>query len=87
MDVRVEVKIPGGVESYVVDLRGEKYVATRSLVNIIVLDFSIIYHNLFNCNSDMKQLPIFGKKPIFLLFYAPYFTQMMSIIDWLVSVN
>jgi hypothetical protein len=26
VDVRVEVKIPGGVESYVIDLRGEKYV-------------------------------------------------------------
>lgn len=26
VDVRVEVKIPGGVESYVMDLRGEKYV-------------------------------------------------------------
>ncbi|CAI2162056.1 16777_t:CDS:10 [Funneliformis geosporum] len=28
VDVRVEVKIPGGVESYVVDLRGEKHEAT-----------------------------------------------------------
>lgn len=26
VDVRVEVKIPGGVEAYVIDLRGEKYV-------------------------------------------------------------
>ena len=25
MDVRVEVKIPGGVESYVVDLKGERH--------------------------------------------------------------
>ncbi|CAG8443801.1 10277_t:CDS:10 [Ambispora gerdemannii] len=28
VDVRVEVKIPGGVESYVVDLRGERHEAT-----------------------------------------------------------
>lgn len=27
VDVRVEVKIPGGVESYFVDVRGERYVA------------------------------------------------------------
>ncbi len=26
VDVRVEVKIPGGVHAYVVDLRGERYV-------------------------------------------------------------
>lgn len=25
VDVRVEVKIPGGVESYYVDVRGERY--------------------------------------------------------------
>lgn len=27
VDVRVEVKIPGGVESYYVDVRGERYMA------------------------------------------------------------
>lgn len=27
VDVRVEVKIPGGVESYFVDVRGERLVA------------------------------------------------------------
>jgi hypothetical protein len=26
VDVRVDVKIPGGVDAYVVDLRGERYV-------------------------------------------------------------
>lgn len=30
VDVRVEVKIPGGVDAYVVDLRGERYVDTAS---------------------------------------------------------
>lgn len=32
VDVRVEVKIPGGVESYVVNVRGERYfLATISI--------------------------------------------------------
>jgi hypothetical protein len=26
VDIRVDVKIPGGVEAYVIDLRGERYV-------------------------------------------------------------
>ena len=26
VDVRVDVKIPGGVQAYVIDLRGERYV-------------------------------------------------------------
>ena len=28
MDVRVDVKIPGGVNAYVIDLRGERYIVT-----------------------------------------------------------
>jgi hypothetical protein len=32
VDVRVDVKIPGGVEAYVVDLRGERYVLIWSIV-------------------------------------------------------
>lgn len=29
VDVRVDVRIPGGVDAYVVDLRGERYVSVR----------------------------------------------------------
>jgi hypothetical protein len=32
VDIRVDVKIPGGVEAYVVDLRGERYVLIWSIV-------------------------------------------------------
>ncbi|KAL2913058.1 bud site selection protein [Polyrhizophydium stewartii] len=32
VDVRVEVKIPGGVESYVVDLRGDRYPITNAAI-------------------------------------------------------
>lgn len=31
VDVRVDVKIPGGVNAYVIDLRGERYVPIRIL--------------------------------------------------------
>jgi hypothetical protein len=31
VDIRVDVKIPGGVEAYVVDLRGERYVLIWSM--------------------------------------------------------
>ena len=30
VDVRVDVKIPGGVHAYVIDLRGERYVQTQA---------------------------------------------------------
>jgi len=33
VDVRVEVKIPGGVESYVIDLRGERWEINGCFIN------------------------------------------------------
>jgi hypothetical protein len=30
MDMRVDVKIPGGVDAYVIDLRGERYARYHS---------------------------------------------------------
>lgn len=30
VDIRVDVKIPGGVNAYVIDLRGERYAWTQS---------------------------------------------------------
>lgn len=33
LDIRVEVKIPGGVESYCVDTNGERYVSVSVSVN------------------------------------------------------
>ena len=32
VDVRVDVKIPGGVHAYVIDLRGERYVQLQGRV-------------------------------------------------------
>lgn len=37
VDVRVEVKIPGTVEAYIVDVRGEKYVFWISKLGLCVL--------------------------------------------------
>lgn len=31
VDMRVDVKIPGGVQAYVVDLRGERYVSSSAV--------------------------------------------------------
>lgn len=31
VDVRVEVKIPGGVDAYIVDLRGERHAPTQAI--------------------------------------------------------
>ncbi|CAB4377542.1 unnamed protein product [Rhizophagus irregularis] len=51
VDVRVEVKIPGGVESYVMDLRGEKHEATPDIwqeTYISALLRSILYSDDVN---------------------------------------
>ncbi|CAG8619896.1 11615_t:CDS:10 [Funneliformis caledonium] len=51
VDVRVEVKIPGGVESYIVDLRGEKHDATSDIwqeTYISALLRSILYSDDVN---------------------------------------
>ncbi|RIA96828.1 Chs5p-Arf1p-binding proteins-domain-containing protein [Glomus cerebriforme] len=51
VDVRVEVKIPGGVDSYVVDLRGEKHEATPDIwqeTYISALLRSILYSDDVN---------------------------------------
>jgi hypothetical protein len=31
VDMRVDVRIPGGVDAYAIDLRGEKWVMTQGL--------------------------------------------------------
>jgi hypothetical protein len=36
VDVRVDVKIPGGVDAYVIDLRGERYVMLDRLLYIAI---------------------------------------------------
>ena len=33
VDVRVDVKIPGGVHAYVIDLRGERFVRAKERLN------------------------------------------------------
>ena len=33
VDVRVDVKIPGGVHAYVIDLRGERFVRPQECLN------------------------------------------------------
>ena len=63
MDIRVDVKIPGGVNAYVIDLRGERYaiVSTRKYVLTRV--------------SDMKQHQRCGKRHMFLPSFVPFYTR------------
>ena len=37
VDVRVEVKIPGGVDAYIVDLRGERHAPTQAIWSEVYL--------------------------------------------------
>ena len=45
MDVRVDVKIPGGVNAYYIDLRGERY------VSLFISSSSIKYSN-YPCSHE-----------------------------------
>lgn len=69
VDVRVDVKIPGGVHAYVVDLRGDRYVVA-TLVAVRSL-------NHWTVASDMKRHPKFGKRHTFLLFFDQSFIAMI----------
>ena len=66
VDVRVDVKIPGGVNAYVIDLRGERY----------VLLFWFPFSTQCTTPADIKLLPTSGKKHTSLLFFAPSCTLM-----------
>jgi len=63
VDIRVDVKIPGGVNAYVIDLRGERCatVSTRKCVLTRL--------------PDMKQHQRCGKRHMFLPFFAPFYTR------------
>jgi len=56
VDVRVDVKIPGGVDAYVIDLRGERYVMLDRLPYIAV--------DRFRTGWNLRQR--YGKKPTYL---------------------
>lgn len=73
VDIRVDVKIPGGVNAYVIDLRGERCVAELwpyHLAQRMVL-------------TGTKQLLKYGKKHSSRLFYAPSSTPMIQRIGWM----
>lgn len=54
--MRVDVKIPGGVDAYVIDLRGERYVMLDRLPYIAV--------DRFRTGWNLRQR--YGKKPTYL---------------------
>ena len=71
VDIRVDVKIPGGVNAYVVDLRGERCECTSSIHT----------HSLFLQTLDTRLLLKSGKKPTFRLYLELYFTLMIPLIS------
>ena len=76
VDVRVDVKIPGGVNAYIVDLRGERYVGFDSQQN-----------NLSYAILDMKLHPKFGKKPTCRHSFAQFCTLMIRPTGWTRTVS
>lgn len=80
VDVRVDVKIPGGVNAFVVDLRGERYVASSISLSLPHPLFSTHDSHL---KTDTKQLPKYGKKPTYLLFSVLSSTLTIRTIGWM----
>lgn len=74
----MDVKIPGGVSTYVVDLRGERCVVSVSHCG----SDEARYAHSFNLGShlDMKQRRKYGKRRIFRLYFARSYTLMILII-------
>ena len=66
VDVRVDVKIPGGVNAYVIDLRGERYIVTSFPCSPILQP---------EFYADTKRQRISGKKPMYLHYSVLFCTQ------------
>ena len=56
VDVRVDVKIPGGVDAYVIDLRGERCVMLNRFLHIAV----------DRLRTGWSRPQPYGKKPTYL---------------------
>ena len=76
VDVRVDVKIPGGVQAYVVDLRGE-----RCVLRLLFLRAGP------QAVADMKQHQKSGKRPSCPPSYVPSCTLMTPRTGWKPTVN
>ncbi len=53
MDIRVDVKIPGGVNAYVIDLRGERHEATADVWLEIYVS-AILCSVLYSADQDHR---------------------------------
>ncbi len=81
VDIRVDVKIPGGVNAYVIDLRGERcaYSSVNPLLLIIIV-------------ADMKLRQKYGRRPTCPLYCEPYYirttrhTSLTPIESWIQSL-
>ena len=71
VDMRVDVKIPGGVNAYVIDLRGERCVrlSSESFIQAQTL-------------LDMMRHPKSGRKHTSRRYYARFCTPMTRLTGW-----
>ena len=67
VDVRVDVKIPGGVHAYVVDLRGERWLTSYHIRNSGCIEVSW---------TGIRQRQIYGKKHTSQHSFEPFSTPM-----------
>jgi len=76
VDMRVDVKIPGGVNAYVIDLRGERCVRYSSE--------SFIHAQT---SLDMMRHPKSGRKHTSRRCYARFYTRMTRLTGWRHTAN
>jgi len=72
VDMRVDVKIPGGVSAYVIDLRGERY--STSLMRLVSVILTIYV--------DTKQHKKYGKRHMSRHYCAPFYTRTILPTLW-----
>ncbi|KAI8359142.1 Chs5p-Arf1p-binding proteins-domain-containing protein [Blakeslea trispora] len=81
VDVRVEVKIPGGVESYYVDVRGERHEATGAIWQETYLS-AVLRAILYSDDSYYRLAGYRKKDPIPNLVGEQHFLEAVQALFW-----
>ncbi|KAI8353278.1 Chs5p-Arf1p-binding proteins-domain-containing protein [Choanephora cucurbitarum] len=81
VDVRVEVKIPGGVESYYVDVRGERHEATAAIWQETYLS-AVLRAILYSDDSYYRLAGYRKKDPIPNLAGEQHFLESVQALFW-----
>ncbi|GAA5806493.1 hypothetical protein HPULCUR_012027 [Helicostylum pulchrum] len=81
VDVRVEVKIPGGVESYYVDVRGERHEATAAIWQETYLS-AVLRAILYSDDSYYRLAGYRKMDPITSLSFEARFLEAVEALFW-----